>query len=753
MNSRYCARLRTGLLVGGTQCQTGRTGFLRVSVAVHLLITSLLLACTLLPARANVYATNVRLNDRTNDLAGASGTNVTISYLLNEPASLGVSVRVVAGTNCFRTLLFTNGQAGTLQGTNTVVWDGRTDDGFLPPTGDYRISVTAASSGYTNWTLITSDTNSGNLVPAPQSITVDKNPSSLYYGRVFITVDGGTATNSGIIKLNADGSPVDNGQIETGGHAWTGSYSPWKIEVSEDDHVYVSDLYTADADYGGEVFRWDPTLASNSLVQVFARNNHLPTDGLSGPYITGRGTNAELWMVDQTYIEPVSRGVLRYGLGTNGICVPGDTGTQIVAPGPANSTNTLNLNPIDIAVDTNGAIYVAQDSLISGGLDYAGPRVLRFPPPSGHQLPETTATWAYGGDATSAGAMGIAVDPTGTYVAAAFMGYFSGEPYPNDYANGNTKILYATNGAVAAELDLNITINNNPVHRDVDCAWDAVGNVYYVDQMTNYPSSGVWRAFSPPGTNQASTMAIQTVHLTRPEPPLANSQFLVVTQAVPLSITLTGSSSDINSMTYSVLAPPTNGSVSGIPPSLTYTSVSNYFGPDQFTFRVGDGQGAFATGQVALVVVKLTPPSTPRLSVQAALNGQASLTLQGDAFELYRIETSQDLAHWTTLTNVVPTNNIFGFLDLDAGLYSQRFYRAALLMSSLQMAKPAFTLDHVVQLSWSADVGRTYQVLASTNLVNWDILTSVPATNSSLLFLDTLAGQFPARFYRARLAP
>jgi hypothetical protein len=103
-------------------------------------------------------------------------------------------------------------------------------------------------------------------------------------------------------------------------------------------------------------------------------------------------------------------------------------------------------------------------------------------------------------DDTMGRASGIALDPTGTYVAVAFQGVSLGV----DSTNGSTRIFYSTNGALAADLDLNVNIGGEIKHEDTDVTWDAVGNVYYIDNW-----STVWRAFSPPGTNQATTIAWQ----------------------------------------------------------------------------------------------------------------------------------------------------------------------------------------------------------------------------------------------------
>ena len=163
-------------------------------------------------------------------------------------------------------------------------------------------------------------------------------------------------------------------------------------------------------------------------------------------------------------------------------------------------------------------------------------RVFRFKaydPSTNGNAPELTADWAVGGgDDTYGAASGIAVDPTGTYVAVAF---FGAAP-DNLVTNGNTKILYATNGALVTNLDLGIPVKGTATHQDSDCAWDAAGNVYYIDTW-----AGVWRAISPPGTNHSTTLAPATVQTSLPTRPLITT--VGVTNGT-VTLNFTGAASD-----------------------------------------------------------------------------------------------------------------------------------------------------------------------------------------------------------------
>jgi hypothetical protein len=60
----------------------------------------------------------------------------------------------------------------------------------------------------------------------------------------------------------------------------------------------------------------------------------------------------------------------------------------------------------------------------------------------------------------------------------------------------------------------------------------------------------------------------------------------------------------------------------------------------------------------------------------------------------------------------------------------------------------------IFQLRFNGDTNLTYVVWGSTNLTNWTLLGAASAVDKARLqFLDTEAGQFPQRFYRAGTPP
>ena len=70
--------------------------------------------------------------------------------------------------------------------------------------------------------------------------------------------------------------------------------------------------------------------------------------------------------------------------------------------------------------------------------------------------------------------------------------------------------------------------------------------------------------------------------------PTAHGQQVVTLKNKPVDITLTGSDPAGMPLTYSVVADPAHGTLTGTPPNLTYTPDQDYRGPDSFTFKVNN---------------------------------------------------------------------------------------------------------------------------------------------------------------------
>ena len=85
-------------------------------------------------------------------------------------------------------------------------------------------------------------------------------------------------------------------------------------------------------------------------------------------------------------------------------------------------------------------------------------------------------------------------------------------------------------------------------------------------------------------------------------PPVANNQNLLVTTNTQQPITLTATDPNNDSLIYSVVTPPSHGTLSGTAPNLAYTPTTNYLGPDSFTFKANDGTADSNIATVSITV-------------------------------------------------------------------------------------------------------------------------------------------------------
>jgi hypothetical protein len=86
--------------------------------------------------------------------------------------------------------------------------------------------------------------------------------------------------------------------------------------------------------------------------------------------------------------------------------------------------------------------------------------------------------------------------------------------------------------------------------------------------------------------------------------PVAQGQAVATDEDTPVGLVLAASDVDGDPLTYVIVTVPTHGTLSGTGPNRTYTPAPNYNGPDQFTFKVNDGQ---VDSNVATVGITVRP--------------------------------------------------------------------------------------------------------------------------------------------------
>ena len=84
--------------------------------------------------------------------------------------------------------------------------------------------------------------------------------------------------------------------------------------------------------------------------------------------------------------------------------------------------------------------------------------------------------------------------------------------------------------------------------------------------------------------------------------PVANAQNIDTDEDTATAVTLSGSDTDGDSLTFTVVSGPAHGTLSGAGANLTYTPAANYNGPDSFTYVANDGWTDSEAAIVSLTV-------------------------------------------------------------------------------------------------------------------------------------------------------
>ncbi|MGQ9649375.1 MAG: PEP-CTERM sorting domain-containing protein [Phycisphaerae bacterium] len=371
---------------------------------------------------------------------GASST-----FVLNED---GANVKIVYDGGA------TVVNMGTLnKGTHTF-------DATLGSSYQIKVSKSAA----VGWTQISTDQTSTSFY-FPVGVSVNRNPGTSNFGSVYVsnattgTTAYGRNNPEGIYRLKADMTEINWG---TAGVVWGGASGPWKSAIGTDDRVYVTDLSN------DLVFDVAPDLSS--AVQLIDASNRTAKQWVGAVVVEGTQAagNRKIYLANVNYNDTARKGLIQYTLGANPTVAPGDTGVQYIGP------SYYTFYPYDYVRDSNGdwydvqfRYYPTQAPAISKFLDSA-------------VLPINTAVWTTPLTAPYNGGYCLDIYEEWGWVA-----------YGN-YYDGWVHIFNMADGSYVGGFDAGSRMR--------DIAFDAAGNIYTVDNLTEW-----LRVWSPGGDWMAIT--------------------------------------------------------------------------------------------------------------------------------------------------------------------------------------------------------------------------------------------------------
>jgi hypothetical protein len=484
--------------------------------------------------------------------ANASGSSVGLSWI-NPTASDFASTTIRRSTTTFPA----NISAGTLvaQGlTGTTHTDNALADGtyyysIFALDGSGNVSVAATAT-------VTVDTTPPTVAISAPSTTLTRS------GPVTFTVTWSDANlNAASISLLANQVTLNtSGTVAVGSITVSGSGATRTVQLSSlsgDGTVGISLPANTAADQAGN----NAGAAGPSTTATV--DNTAPTVAISSPSVATTASGPVTFTITYTGANSVT-------LSAGDITLVGTgsaTGTVGIS-GSGNTTRTVTIS----GISGSGTLAI---SLGAG-----------------------TASDTAGNEASATGASATVAVNTPPTVAADTGIITVGEG------------AAATNTGTFADVDGNATVTLSA----------SVGTV------SQNNTAGTWSwGYATTGTADSRTVTITandgvnspvitTFALTVTNvAPTAIAQSIITPENVASNILLTASAPGTNTITiWNITAGPTNGTLSGTAPALTYTPNVNFSGNDSFRFTVTDGEGvASAEATIAITVTAVNQPPVP----------------------------------------------------------------------------------------------------------------------------------------------
>ena len=411
-----------------------------------------------------------------------------VSFYLNEAAS---DVKVI----------FDGGGVGKTNSLGTLAKGLHASAFTMTGHTSYKIQVTQVAA--VGWTRTSDDANVFVRYPSPRGVAVNKIVTNLAtFGRIYVSdsltngVIAGVRANvgKGIFILNADQSDClgrsTNASMNGMSFLGASQSSPWKIDIGQDNKLYVNCFATVDA----TTWRSDPDCTTFEAVLSGvgeASNPTVHSDSGSKPIVTGSTAdgNLKLWTLDGAIAGPGGyNSIAQWDI--LGSALPYNTAPTFVGTASAYSSTKDVTCDFDRGPDGKWFIQVNR----SAGTDRASIQEYDV---DGSTLLFDSLSF-YGSPDALRNTYSVAVSPDGKSLAIL-------------RGTDNAVIFYSlTNGVIDTATQF-ILAQDNVTGTGRAVTWDAAGNIYTV-------SSGQarLRAFAPGGFTVATTGSDGTFTVTKP---------------------------------------------------------------------------------------------------------------------------------------------------------------------------------------------------------------------------------------------
>jgi alpha-tubulin suppressor-like RCC1 family protein len=158
----------------------------------------------------------------------------------------------------------------------------------------------------------------------------------------------------------------------------------------------------------------------------------------------------------------------------------------------------------------------------------------------------------------------------------------------------------------------------------------------------------------------------------------ADPQSVEVTAGTPLSITLAGRDSGASMLTYRITSGPLYGTLTGIPPNVTYVSMEEFSGQDEFYFVVSNGLIESDPAK-ATIVVEVNPSNSTSPEVTETYPENGAINIVAGATPTSENPEQYSPTITATFSEPIDSESITPLSFMVEGLEGSIFYDAQLI--------------------------------------------------------------------------
>jgi hypothetical protein len=291
------------------------------------------------------------------------------------------------------------------------------------------------------------------------------------------------------------------------------------------------------------------------------------------------------------------------------------------------------------------------------------------------------------------------------------------------------------------------------------------GTNYTYTPAPGYLGSDAFTYLANDGQADSATATVTITVTDQNTAPVALDAWLTCAPNLPTNFIAQASDLEGDPLTYTIVTPPRNGALSGTAPNFTYTPRPDYVGPDRFTFKVSDGA---LESRIATVAITVAPPNQPpvaarqTVTVVAGTRGTIPLDVQdtdGNSLRCAILDGPQNGRLFGRGTNYVYVPNT-GFTGTDSFTYKAwdgyAFSDPAVVTVNVVPPSPPVgpvfqgivpLSDGSLRLVLKLQPGTTVAVQSSTNLVDWNTVSTVTPSEGTVVLTNAPGRR--AVFYRA----